>query len=220
VVKGMPDGHGTYIDSRGGLYVLVRGARLLDGKKLFGQLTGTIVKFPPGGGRFISSGRAKIPLSEGNKPKGSPQLKLGYQGSVWVQGHRWMYSGIGLCRPGPCQCWNCRFTVDRLGRSFAPENLRSQIAVLDAAGNLITRVGRYGNVDDGAPLVEKGGPQKARAIGGDEVALMYANYVAAHTDRRLFIADPGNLRILSVKLGYHAEEKVKLKNVPDEAGGR
>lgn len=33
---------------------------------------------------------------------------------------------------------------------------------------------------------------------------------ATDTDRRLFIADPGNQRIASVKLGYHAEEKVAL----------
>ncbi len=41
--------------------------------------------------------------------------------------------------------------------------------------------------------------------------MFYACYVAAHTDRRLFIADAGNARIVSVKLDYHATERVPLK---------
>jgi len=49
------------------------------------------------------------------------------------------------------------------------------------------------------------------------VGLFHACYLATHTDRRLFIADAGNARILSVKLGYHATEKVELKDVPDRA---
>ena len=47
-----------------------------------------------------------------------------------------------------------------------------------------------------------------------EAALFNACYVATHTDRRIFIADVGNGRIVSVKLGYRAEEKMALKNVP------
>jgi hypothetical protein len=85
------------------------------------------------------------------------------------------------------------------------------VAVLDSKGNLILRIGRYGNVDDGVPLVKRGGPRAPRAVGGDEVALCHAAYVGVHTDRRLFIADAANGRILSVKLGYHAEGKVALK---------
>jgi hypothetical protein len=76
-------------------------------------------------------------------------------------------------------------------------------------------VGRYGSVDDGEPIVAEGGPARPRPIGGDEVALFYAPYVATHTDRRLFIADPGNGRIVSVKLDYHAEARIPLRDVPD-----
>jgi hypothetical protein len=55
---------------------------------------------------------------------------------------------------------------------------------------------------------------------GDEVALMFGAYLATHTDRRLFIADAGNSRIVSVKLGYHAEQRVALKDVPDQGTAR
>jgi len=58
---------------------------------------------------------------------------------------------------------------------------------------------------------------RPRVIGGDEVALFWANHVATHTDQRLFIAGPGNARILGVRLGYHATAKVTLKDVPDAA---
>ena len=104
-----------------------------------------------------------------------------------------------------------------LGRSFVPEVRRFRIAVLDSAGNLILRIGRYGNVGDGRPLVADGGPPVTRSVGGDEVALCHAAYVGVHTDRRLFIHDGGNSRIVAVKLSYHATEKVALKSTP-EAG--
>ena len=88
------------------------------------------------------------------------------------------------------------------------------MAVLDTNGNLILRVGRYGNVDDGKPLIAQGGPAKTRSIGGDEVALFHADFVGTDSDKRLFIADLGNACIRSVKLGYHVEQRVALKDVP------
>ena len=54
-------------------------------------------------------------------------------------------------------------------------------------------------------------------LGGDEVSLFYAPYVATHTDRRLFIADPGNSRVLSVRLNYHTTDRVDLKDIKEAA---
>jgi len=79
----------------------------------------------------------------------------------------------------------------------------------------MTRIGRCGNLDDGRPLVTEAGPPSARSIGGDEVALFHAAYLADHTDRRLFIADADNGRILAVQLGYHATETVPLETAPE-----
>jgi hypothetical protein len=42
-----------------------------------------------------------------------------------------------------------------------------------------------------------------------------ACYVATHTDHRLYIADAGNARIVSVLLTYHTTERVPLKDVED-----
>jgi hypothetical protein len=192
--------------------------RQIDGKPIdppVGRdVSGTLVKVPPGRAKVLSSGGSiPVPLSPDSLPK-RPADITGYT-SGWIQQAEWLYGGVGFCTPGGCVCWNCRFDMDYFGRSFVPEPLTFNVGVLDASGNVILRVGRCGNVDDGKPLDPKGGPPTTRSIGGDEVSLIYANYVATHTDRRLFIADSGNGRVVSVKLGYHTEEKIGLKDVPD-----
>ncbi len=220
LVQGIPDGHGTCIDPNGDVYLLVRGPRVYGDNKVFGGFGGTLAKFKGSkGGRYLSSRRTVIPLTDQTTPERPPDLKMSYQGAVWIEGAEWLYSGVGFCRPGPCQCWNCRFALDYLGRSFVPENLRSQFAVLDTNGNLIMRIGRYGNVDDGKPLSPaKLEPPNQRSMGGDEVSLMYANYPAVHTDKRLFIADTGNMRILSVRLNYHMSHTTILNDSKRESG--
>ena len=139
--------------------------------------------------------------------------------SGWVEGADWFYGGAGFCMPHgqavDCVCANCRFALDYFARSFVPEHLLYGVAVLDSNGNLILRVGKYGNVEDGKPLHPAGGAAEPHSIGGDEVGLFHACYVATHTDHRVFIADQGNARVLSVKLGYHTEERTALKDVPD-----
>jgi hypothetical protein len=99
-----------------------------------------------------------------------------------------------------------------------PETQHYSVAVLDTNGNLIIRIGQYGNVDDGVPLVNDGKVEgwKPDSIGGDEVGLFYPAYLATHTDSRLYIADPGNMRIVSVTLGYHAERRLKLRTEEED----
>jgi hypothetical protein len=60
------------------------------------------------------------------------------------------------------------------------------------------------------PLKKKGGPPNPRSIGGDETAIMNCLQLAVHTDKRLFISDIGNYCVRSVKLDYHASERVKV----------
>jgi hypothetical protein len=219
-VPGLPDGQGTCVDLKGDIYLLIACHRLIDGKQPYGVNAGTIVKFKPGKGKLTSSRKVKVALSPGARPKGPPQLSAITTSSVWASGAEWMYSGIGVVRPSaPCQCWNSRFDVDYFGRTFAPETDRSQVAVLDTNGNLMLHIGRYGNVDEGLPLVASPyAGSKPAPLGGDEVSFVYPVYVATHTDRRVYVADPGNGRIVGVKLGYHTEAKVLLKSIPDRGG--
>jgi len=218
VVPGMGHLNGTGVDQNDNVYMMLASRRLLDGKRfdpgLERDVSGTLVKVPAKKAKVLSAGgggHVPVPLSDGLRPK-RPMELAGYT-TGWVEGAEWFYGGVGFCVPGGCVCWNSRFDLDYFNRSFAPEPLCFSVAVLDSAGNLILRVGKYGNVEDGRPLVVDGGPSNPRSIGGDEVALFHACYVASDTDRRLFIADAGNARIVSVKLGYHATERVALKEV-------
>ena len=219
--------NGTAIDANRDIYLLHAAARINDGVRHFNDAAGTLIKATPGRTRLLNDGgRIPVPLTQ--RPARSPDL---YYGSArfWVEGAHWMAGGIGwggynVPDGGPCACPNARFVLDYYARSFTPEHDRYSIGVLDSAGNLIMRVGQYGNVDDGMPLVgndaqdSRGavGPPNPRSIGGDEVGLFDARYVGTHTDRRLFISDSGNARIVSARIGYHTNETVALKDVPDE----
>jgi sugar lactone lactonase YvrE len=213
---------GTSIDRDGNIYVLADSTRAFGRKKYHNEMTGTLMKFKPGKGKLISaSGRAPVRLSKENRPKRPPEVSGGSTGTAWVEGSEWLFGaagwfGFNTARAGGgCDCWHSRFCLDYLARSFVPEVERYSVAILDSAGNVITRIGRVGNVDDGKPLDLKGGPANPRSIGGDEIALFHAAYVGTETDRRLFIHDAGNSRILSVKLGYHVDHKTALKAIPD-----
>ncbi len=218
-IPGLNQIDGLGIDKDDNLYAMTTATRMLDGKKYPNKMTETLVKVAPGKSKFLSSSRnAAVPLADAARPGRAADLYGGMLGQAWAKGAKWFYGGVGYAgfNVGThCACWHARFSLDYLGRSFAPEVDRFQVAVLDSNGNLILRIGRYGNVDDGKPLVLQGGPKQPRSIGGDEVALFHAAFAATHTDKRLFVADIGNARIVSIKLGYHVNERIPLKNHPD-----
>ncbi|MEX0703232.1 MAG: hypothetical protein WD069_14150, partial [Planctomycetales bacterium] len=218
-IPGVGQCDGVGIDARGDIYVMQAPTRVYDGKRYFNEMTQTLMKVRPGEqrGKVISSSGSPIQLGEADKPNRPHDLESTRHGQAWVEGAEWMYGGVGFAgfnmhgHMGGCACWFSRFQLDHFARSIAPEPDQFRVAVVDSAGNLILRIGQYGNVDDGKPLIADDGPPNTRSIGGDEVSLMHACFVGTHTDRRIFISDLGNQRIVSVKLGYHAEERVGLK---------
>ncbi len=217
-LPGLGDLYGLGIDINDNLFVLSSATRHINGKRHFNDMSGTLLKVKPNRVKVITVGKTPVKLSEANRPKRPPEFSSAIQGTSWAQEADWFYGGVGYCgknRGIGCACWNTRFTLDHLGRSFVPEMDRYSVAVLDTNGNLIMRVGTYGNADDGKPLFQNKQRHegKPRSIGGDEVALFHAPYLATHTDRRLFIADPGNGRVVGVKLSYHVEETIPVKGV-------
>lgn len=206
---------GIAIDSHDCIYLLAAPNRVFNGKPYFLGRAETLIKTQPLRAK-LTSGKRGLPVPLEPKPERPQDLSRSPDGPMWIEGQQWLYGGVGFGGfnvgkgGGGCACWHARFSLDYFGRSFAPEVDHFTVAVLDSAGNLILRVGQYGNVDDGLPLVEDT-RVKARSIGGDETALFHAAYVATHTDRRLFIADAGNSRIASVKLDYHTTSIVPLQ---------
>lgn len=214
-VMGIAACYGVGIDRHNNIYVMSSGTRIWDGKRYHNEASGTLARFAPGKARVVSmtAKSTPIPLQEADRPKRKPEVFGAPQGTAWLEGADWLYGGVGYSGKNHgtgCSCWNARFTLDYFARSFAPELDRYRVAVLDSAGNLILRIGRYGNVDSA-------GPKSAVPISGDGVGMVHGAYLATHTDRRLFIADPSNDRIFSVKLGYYASETL---DTPKEKPGR
>ncbi len=207
--------HGVALDADRNVYLLAQRTRAYDGEAGWNPLSGTLMRLTPGQNRIRTVLGAPVEMD--SPPARSPDL---LRRRAWVEGAHWFYGDGGWSAgnspaPSNCSCHNSRFVLDYFDRSFSPELARYNVGVVDSQGNLIMRVGQYGNVDDGMPLVKEGGPPNPRSIGGDEVALFHPAYLATHSDRRLFIADTGNARVVSVKLGYHTDELVRLKDVPD-----
>ena len=97
---------------------------------------------------------------------------------------------LGWGDPG-CICWNSRLAVYPYGRVYGPNVSRFCVEMLDTAGNRITRIGRYGNSDDGV---------------GEEPGIAFA--WPAHVDvagGKVFVCDPSNRRIAVVGFTYAAE---------------
>lgn len=205
--------NGIHIDNDDNLYVLMDQNRMIGDKPYPLHWASTLVKVKPGKSKVISAEKDGVPLALAKEgwPNRSRDIMEG-----WIENNAWLYVGVGFSgfRVGSsdcCVCWNARPALDLLRQSFAPEIDHFSVAVLDTNGNLIVRIGQYGNVDDGKPLILDNGPRNPNSIGGDEVALYQAAYLSTYSDRRLLISDGGNNRIVSVKLDYHTSQKIKLK---------
>jgi hypothetical protein len=210
------------LDRDGYLYALAAGTPHIDGKRYFNGRGCTLAKIKPGKMKGLTV-KGILPLPPALRPKRPVDIT---RPGIWLEGAEWLFGPVGAeghyGSGGKCSCYvNGNFDLDYFGRSFTPEVDRFRAVVLDANGNVILRIGRYGNVDDGVPLLTprasqvcKQGyqPLSPRSIGGDEVAIMHAQNVAVHTDRRFFLADVGNHCVRSVRLDYHVSESVPLAN--------
>ena len=222
VVPGIGVSNFLQIDRDNHVYMLCASTPYLDGKPYFNGRGCTLIKVEPGKMKGLTPGGiVKLP------PKLRPERPMDMtRPGIWIEGAEWLFGPVGADghygSGGHCSCYvNGRFDLDYFGRSFAPEVDRFRVVVLDTNGNVILRIGKYGNVDDGIPLVppdpsleakQGAQPPNPHSIGGDEVAIMHAMNLAVHTDRRLFLADVGNHCIRSVALDYHASERIALKD--------
>lgn len=217
-VPGSTQLSGVGLDCNDNVYAMTLGQRIYDGKPYPNVVSATVFKAKPKVTKVLSMSRSvPVPIPEGDRPKRQPDIHGGPYGTAWFENASWLYGGVGVASKflpfagGGCWCEHSQMVLDDFARTFVPETDTFHVAVLDSSGNLIMRIGQYGNVDDGVPLIKEGGSPNPRSIGGDEVPLFLPRFCAADTDRRLFVSDAGQGNaILAVKLGYHAEEKITV----------
>jgi hypothetical protein len=123
----------------------------------------------------------------------------------WVEGAEWIYAGVLPLISGGCNCGHARAHLDWYRRSYVPESYRHSIGILDANGNLIMHLGRFGNFDS-AP----GGKEGCR-VGESDIGLIEPRFPAG-TDNYLAFEDWGE-RFVIMKLTYHAEETAGIGEV-------
>ena len=205
VIPGCSRLDGAYLDVNNNVYIMASPARMINNKLLDEGASSTLFKFKVNKGKFLTGGKnLALPIPDAEAPKRSPEIV-----GTWAENYEWIYGGVGFngfrsqAKDGGCACWYARFKLDYFARSFAPEPMQYSVSVLDSNGNLIVRIGRYGNVDSA-------GPKSKEPLGGDEVGLFHACFVGTHTDHRLFISDIGNERIVSVKLDYYVNKIISI----------
>lgn len=216
---------GVEIDEDGKLYFLCDKMRVVGGGHLpflhgrggtFGgppkpgnpyPMTGTLLK-TRGKDANILVGGAPVPLDP--IPARPPDLiDSPYEGPdyakgtwAWAEGAEWMYAGVSPVRFRGCNCPSPRFALDWYKRTLAPEAYRHSIAVLDANGNLVLHIGRYGNLDSAD------GPGSKIPVGDDGIAVFHPRAVSATDNYIVFSSWEEWVTVL--KIEYHAEESAPL----------
>ena len=213
---------GAGIDRDGNVYVAANMTKLVNGKPFLPAYpTGTLIKAPLTGARVLGTwGSAALDPLPSRPPDfrlfgpaanmmpgrvlGGPSYRAaslvdfvlgrGQGTPLWQTGLEWAYPGVSEIVPstGSCTCPTNRFALDYFARSFIPEVYRFSVGVVDANGNLILHIGRYGNADDGA------------------IHFAFPSFVSV-IDGWLFVSDAGNDRIVRVKLGYRTESAVPVR---------
>jgi hypothetical protein len=144
-------------------------------------------------------------------------------GPVRIENTAWDYPGFGLFKGNSCNCPKSNLSMDSFERLFVPALHTSTINVLDANGNIVVRIGGYGNADSrgaDSPVPDpKTGELRPRRpddpddlkspLAEPDIAFAHPNFTAV-TDEALYVNDRANYRIVRAKLGYAAEETVSL----------
>jgi len=214
-VEGATYGSGAFLDRDGSIYVNQGGVLPPDhnklpvsikelpkfsGLRLWGSARGSLLKFRGQGGAWPvgklfaeKSVSRQIPPAKGTP--GADAMKVaGYRTAA--DGALWIYGAAPGSAGKTCACDHNRFDLDDWARSWIPLNQLNSVMVLDANGNRIMRIGRYGNIDDADETCGK-------------IHFAWIRTTAA-SDTALYVVDSGNRRILKAALKYAAEEELPL----------
>lgn len=157
-------------------------------------LWGTLIKFDGAPGRFPVGRMFGLWDDLGEREPthvAGAGWRLGQGTPFRVENMLWDYGGVAPIVQVGCTCFGGSFDLDGFERAFVPAVQTSSVNVLDAGGNLVLRIGGYGNVDSREP------------------AFVGPRYAAA-TDEALYVDDYENERVVRMALGYHVEETLEL----------
>jgi DNA-binding beta-propeller fold protein YncE len=144
--------------------------------------------------------------------------------NIWIDNVRWEYGGMAPITDNNCVCGNSRFDLDCFDRAFVPAMQTYSVNVLDANGNLVVRIGSYGNADSLGPdspvidpktgLLRPKRPDDPENLKppkelSESIGLRWAPYVAV-TDEAIYAHDVGNNRVVRCVLSYEAEENLEF----------
>jgi hypothetical protein len=239
-LPGLGSSNGITIGRHGAVYITLQcqpvGVKLPDGlapgSSYSGGTWATVVKF---NSRFDQYPIGRI---EGRwadaKPGDSPKQGAltgeathvhghGHHRKVRIRNMLWDYPGASPVRMGGCSCHRSTLSLDGFERVFVPAAQTCTVNVLDANGNIVVRIGGYGNADcrgNDSPVPDpKTGKLRPRREGDPEdlksplavpdIAFVEPSYTAV-TDEALYVLDRGNERILRAALVYHEMAEVEL----------
>jgi hypothetical protein len=148
-------------------------------------------------------------------------------GPVRIENVAWDYPGFGLFKGNSCNCPKSNMSMDGFERLFVPALHTCTVNVLDANGNIVVRIGGYGNADSrgkDSPVIDpetgelrprrKDDPQDLESpLATPEIGLAHPNFTAV-TDEALYVNDRANYRIVRAVLKYQAEVVLELPCAP------
>lgn len=177
---------------------------------------GAVLKFGPDGGAFYGRSVSWLPHEHVRSapaawsdlvfpdiaPESARMLRSGYAGRpVKVTGAQWLYQGMSPLPAAdmgrfdaPGAGLSARLSVDPFGRVYVPDAFRFSVVVLDAAGNRLARIGRYGNADDQGPDIRFAWPASIDTADG-----------------KLYVSDSVNQRVSVIALNYTQEALLPLE---------
>lgn len=205
---------GIRVDLQGNIYV---GLRLksknfaapagLDKDAAYNTFTGSIVKFPPGGGSVLNAVKEDNQAVEGTPLDAQNGLQLVH--ALKIYDGCGPYSGGGFGGGGSCcVCRVPRFDLDRYGRLIYPNAVTNRITLVDNAGNSILELGAYGNFD--SQYIPPSSKESKPAVAMPEIPIAWATG-AALTQNYIFVNDTYNRRAVRVDLKYKAETVCEIK---------
>jgi len=122
-------------------------------------------------------------------------------GQIGGKGEMWRRHGMSPIQPTHCGCLSGQIDLDEAGNLYATHMYGFHIQVYDANGNLITRIGDYGNQDCLGPASDKPHP----------AVPLYVIRGVAVSDGCMYVSDYGNRRIVKIDLGYQSSKSVSFE---------